>query len=491
MVPITVSAQGVCVELSRLNTRKSAGPDGVPATFLKNTASSLCYPLAALFNQSLDSGYVPSHWRTAHIIPLHKKDSRSNPSNYRPISLTSIICKTLEHIVTSNIAKHLESNRLLSHSQHGFRNHRSCESAILNFMHDVTSLLSNSPFSAVDCIFIDIRKAFDSVPHEQLVSVCSTFGLDVRTLSWIRSFVLNRKQRVVVDGVSSEWAWVHSGVPQGCVISPLLFIMYMDSIVANLHPSSKVGIYADDTYILQRICSVDDCQNLQHSLDQLSDWSAQSQLEFSAPKSAFMRISALRHIDPFIGGRPTYFLAREIVPKVEEIKLLGLRFTHELSFVPQIDHIVTSCTRVLSFLRRNFWDASRQAKTTLVNSLLFSRIDYLSGVYDLNFRKADLKPIDKLQNQAIRFIFRDPSNRTSTSARRNELGLPLLSERRKSARVNYISRILSNNLTVPSFTFHIDDISGAVLVDDVLSPNSGKGLPAVLTIAANEYNATL
>ena len=207
-----ISRKEVQSRLEKLKVNKSCGPDNVHPYVLQKSASAISVPLQKIFKLSLSSGKCPSDWRSANVTPIHKKGDRTNPSNYRPVSLTSQVCKVLESMVRKHILEHLTTNNILSDKQHGFRERRSCLTNLLEVMECWSEILDDD---GVDVAYLDFRKAFDLVSHRHLIYKMSKYGITNQILNWVAAFLSHRKQRVVIRGTASEACDVTSGVPQG------------------------------------------------------------------------------------------------------------------------------------------------------------------------------------------------------------------------------------------------------------------------------------
>ena len=218
----------------------------------------------------------------AHIFPLFKKGDKCKAENYRPISLTCITCKLLEHIVHSNVMGFLDSNHILTPFQHGFRQKHSCKSQLLTTLSDFTNSMKDS--GQIDAILLDFSKAFDKVDHRLLLSKVNNLGITGPLLKWISSFLSNRLQHVIVDGCISEANDVLSGVPQGTVLGPLFFLMYINDICQNLTPGTHIRLFADDSLLYREIKTVDDTVILQRDLDTLQSWEVKNKIEFHPGK---------------------------------------------------------------------------------------------------------------------------------------------------------------------------------------------------------------
>ena len=279
--------------LLTLDVNKATGPDGLSARLLREAAPVISDPLSKLFNMSLNRGKLPRDWKSANITPVYKNGGKEYVSNYRPISLTSLVVKTLEKLVTRHIMAHLEDHDLLSPHQYGFRAGFSCTSQLIRLFHSWASALDKNKTS--DVVFLDFEKAFDSVPHKHLISKLGRYGINGQILEWLGDFLQDRFQRVVLEGESSDWSMVYSGVPQGSIVGPMLFLLYVNDIPENLSCSSEM--FADDTLLFNSDQPSSVHQPVCESLSQIVDWCKKWLLKLKATKCKCMRITRSRSCD--------------------------------------------------------------------------------------------------------------------------------------------------------------------------------------------------
>ena len=265
---INVTTEGVSKSLKSLKTQKATGPDQISARILKDLAVEISPILSHIFQQSLNTGDVPSDWRVANITPIYKKGDRTAPANYRLVSITSICSKTIEHIIFSHVMDHYESNNILADVQHGFRPGRSCETQLIITSHDLVKSLDNR--EQVDAVVLDFSKAFDRVPHQRLLRKLHHYGIQNSLLLWMENFLTRRSQRVVVDGTASDWSPVTSGVPQETVLGPLLFLSFINDLPSDI--TSTLRLCADDCLTYRSIASINDSVALQKDLNTLQQW---------------------------------------------------------------------------------------------------------------------------------------------------------------------------------------------------------------------------
>ncbi len=285
---LKVTASMVEKAIDKLRPSAAPGPDKIGPQLLQKLKKTVSPVLAKIFNASLDSGQVPDDWRKANVTPIFKKGSKADPGNYRPVSLTSVCCKLLERLIKDSLVEHLLKNNLILPSQHGFMPNKSCTTNLLEFFEIVTEAVDEgSPF---DIIFLDFAKAFDKVPVAPLLAKLQALGVEGQLLCWIKEWLSNRRQRVVLNGQASDWADVTSGVPQGSILGPLLFVIYINDIDLVIDMIELLKKFADDTKLGQRVATAEQRSKMQEALDNVVKWADTWGMKFNVKKCKVMHV---------------------------------------------------------------------------------------------------------------------------------------------------------------------------------------------------------
>jgi hypothetical protein len=430
MEKITIRVEGVLKLLKNLNTSKAAGPDEITARILKETAEEAAPILASLFQQSLDTGILPDDWLLANVTALFKKGSKEIPGNYRPVSLTAIMCKLLEHIIYSQISKHLERQNILTPLQHGFRKGHSCVSQLIQVVNDWMEGIDSS--NQIDAAILDFTKAFDCVPHERLKSKLHFYGIRGNTLQWISMFLMRRQQRVVVNGEASKWHQVISGVPQGTVLGPLLFLIYINDIVDGLQCNIRLF---DDCILYNTITNNEDCVKLQKDLDHVCAWAAKWQMTFNPKKCNTMAVGLQRN-----KLSHDYTMMGETLNQVHEHQYLGVTISDKLSWDSNYRRTVSKANRILGMLQRNIHQCSKETKAKAYKALVRPHLEYAAAVTD-PYQSKDIQMLDRVQRRAARFVVGDYRRRSSVTKMIQDLEWESLADRREIARLCQLYQI--------------------------------------------------
>ena len=276
--------------LKDIDTNKPPGPDGITGTVLK-CSSSLSYPLSILFNISVASGQLPQDWKLANVVPVHKTGDKAVIENYRPISLTSLVMKVMEEIVRDEL--YSKCKDLINDKQYGFLPNKSCTTQMINTLDDIAYSLNSQ--SDVDIIYFDFAKEFDSVCHEKILEKLKTqFNIDGLMLNFIKAYLKDREQKVVINGKFSNTLQVRSGVPQGSILGPPLFVLFINDIYKQVSCNNNIALHADDTKIWRKILSENDCIQLNQDIAALHKWSIENGMTFHPSKCKVLSVS-LRH----------------------------------------------------------------------------------------------------------------------------------------------------------------------------------------------------
>jgi len=406
MPAFQVHQNGIEKLLQELNPHKAQGPDNIPTRFLKEFAAELAPCLTLIFKASLKQGKVPSEWKQANVTALFKKGDRTSAANYRPISLTSVCCKLMEHVIHSQIMRHLDRHSLLTDQQHGFRKRRSCETQLILTLQDLAAGIEEG--EQIDAVLLDFSKAFDKVPHQRLLHKLDHYGIKGNLLHWIESFLSSRTQRVLVEGHASSTAPVRSGVPQGSVLGPLLFLLYINDMPGIV--SSPTRLFADDSLLYRRIRSVQDTAILQEDLRKLEKWEKDWMMHFNPSKCEVIRFTRKR--TPILAS---YSIHGHELGVAKNGKYLGVVLNEKLSWNSHVDATTKKANNSLSFLRRNISSCPPTIKAECYKTLVRPIVEYAATTWDPH-TTTNINKLEAVQRRAARFVYGDYKATSSTSA---------------------------------------------------------------------------
>ncbi|CAB4026825.1 Hypothetical predicted protein, partial [Paramuricea clavata] len=380
---LTVDVAEVENYLRNLDITKASGPDKIPARLLKECGRHIAPSNCELFNVSLRVGRLPVEWKSANVTPVHKKHLKEPAENYRPISLLPIIAKLLERCVCRRLYEHVIS--AISLGQHGFLRNRSCTTQLLQVLHKIGENLDSN--IQTDIVYLDFAKAFDSVDHGLILAKLRQFGVHSNMLNWFINYLTGRTQRVVVDGVASGWSSVTSGVPQGSILGPMLFVLFINDLPDIIPDKSETALYADDTKTFRKITCEDDARQLQQTLTNLATWSNTNNMRFNELKCKVLTVSRKKQPVDF-----TYRLGSTTLTHVEKEKDLGVTMTGKLSWDSHIHEITAKANKLLGLLKRTcpfLTDVSVRRTLYLSLKTKIERVQRRATRWILKARKGD------------------------------------------------------------------------------------------------------
>ena len=419
----------------------AAGPDDIHYQMLKHLPSEALHTLLNSLNNIWITGNFPPTWRQSYIVPIPKPDKDStNPTNYRPIALTSCVCKVMERMVNNRLIWYLERNKLITPTQSGFRKGRSTTDQLVRLESFVREAFIQKQH--VTAIFFDLEKAYDTTWKYGILKDLHDAGLRGRLPLFIAGFLSDRKFQVRVGGCYSKLSDQEMGVPQGSILSVTLFCLKINSIIKALSPGVECSLYVDDFLICYRSKHIHIIErHLQRCLNKLQDWADTNGFKFSTAKTVCMHFCRLRKLHP----DPQLTLNGSLIPVVEEVKFLGMIFDRKLSFLPHLRSLKNKCSKALNLLRvvaHTSWGADQQTLLLLYRSLIRSKLDYGCIVYG-SARNSYLQMLDPIQNHALRLCL--GAYRTSPSSSlcilANE---PPLYIRRRKLSIQYCLKLSSS-----------------------------------------------
>ena len=364
---------------------------------------------------SYSNGKFPCAWKIANITPIHKGGDTTKLSNYRPIALTSVVCKIFESMIACSVKSHVDNHCLLLPQQHGFVTGRSCVTQLMNVFHTWLNILDKPRPPMIDTVFLDFAKAFDVMPHDVLLhKLSSQYNISGNVWQLFKSFLYGRKHRVIYKGFQSSWHPVTSGVPQGSVLGPLLLTFI----------ESQCALFADDTLIYRIIRTIDDEHVLQRDLNSISEWCIQNKMKLNAAKCKVMRITRCKQ--PNV---PNYNLNDSQLEVVSEFKYLGIILNNKLSWDDHVSYVVLRANKMIGFIFSVARHLPSKALLALYKSIVLPILEYGQPVWYLYLKK-HIDAIENVQRRATRQILKQKRMDMSYNDRLKSLHWHTLESRR-------------------------------------------------------------
>ena len=432
---IEITEDMILKKLKKIKINKSPGPDTIHPRVIHEISNEICKPLCIIFQASIKSKKLPDEWKHAHVTAIYKKGAKTKPQNYRPVSLTSVVCKLMEGIVRDHITDHMTTNNLFSDKQFGFIGGRSTTLQLIYVLSIWTEILDQG--GELDAIYCDFMKAFDKVPHRRLVHKIEKYGIKNDILGWINNFLSDRTQTVKVGSSLSRTAKVTSGIPQGSVLGPTLFVIYINDLPEVVEKGSFVYLFADDTKIFREIKSDQDRIILQQDINKLVKWSEIWLLKFHPDKCVYMNVSTNQENN--IGE---YSMGINTLQESKCEKDIGVHIDNNLKFDIHINNAVNKANRVLAVTRRTFEYMNDEIFCMLFKGVVRPHLEYAAPVWSPHHDKY-INQIENVQRRATKLV--PGLSKYDYPVRLKKLKLPTLAYRRARGDMIQVYKITTPN----------------------------------------------
>lgn len=418
---------------------KAVGPDGINNRILREIAHELSYPVCSLINQSLRLGFFPDIWKDALVCPIYKNGDPAYASNYRPVSLLSCLEKVPERVVFKHLYNHFHDNNILTPLQSGFIPGDSTTNQ-LTFLYNTFCQALDSG-KEIRVVFCDVSKAFDRVWHEGLICKLKAAGISGSLLSWLSNYLSNRRQRVILPGAQSNWNYIHAGVPQGSILGPLLFLLYINDIVTDI--GSNIRLFADDTSIYLIVENPATAAHILNSdLEKIAKWAIAWLVTFNPIKTESLLISR-RLLKPL---HPHLYMFNQQITEVDNHKHLGMYLSNDCSWHKHINYIKEKAWTRINIMRKLKFQLDRKSLEIIYTVFIRPILEYGNEIWD-NCTQYEKDELEKIQKEAAR-IATGTTKLISLEALYSEIGWETLESRRKKQKLTLFYK-MHNNLCPP------------------------------------------
>ena len=401
-----VSENEVYKLLDKIDSNKATGLDNIGARFIKDGAKVISLPISYLINLSFEKSAFPEDFKQAKVVPLYKKGDKNFEGNYRPVSILPVISKIFERAAFNQIDTYLSRNSTLYNNQSGFRSSYSTDTALTYLSDSIRKNMDKGKLTGL--ILLDLQKAFDTVNHSILTSKLKYIGFDTNSVSWVASYLSCRKQFVEIGGTRSDAGEVKCGVPQGSILGPLLFILYINDMSTVIKGECSLYLYADDSALAVSGTDIKSIEKqLTENMNLVSLWLSQNRLSLHLGKTECILFGTSHNISKNV---PLNIICNNIKLQVTNcVKYLGCFLDGNLSGNTMFDYTIKKINSTIKFLYRNKKFLTYDVRKMLVNSLVQPRFDYACSVWYRPIGKVKQQQLQRCQNKCIRFVLNTPS----------------------------------------------------------------------------------
>ena len=420
---IEITAEDVVNACSTIKTSHGSGVDGISSFFIKTAIYFLARPLSYIFNCSLLNGTFPDSWKVARVAPIFKEGSADELSNYRPISVLPVLSRLFEKLVYNQLYNYLNEYQFIYRHQSGFRSFHSVVTCLLSNTNDWYFNLDEGKCTGI--VFVDLKKAFDTVDHEILISKLSHYGVKNTELKWFCSYLSNRRQCCKVNGESSNFEYIRCGVPQGSCLGPLLFLLYINDMPYALK-YSKTTMYADDTSLAYSAKSVSDISNvMNYELESLRKWLFSNKLSLNVAKTTSMLIGTRNRLQDKSNGelhRTNFNISDELIEQKTCVKYLGIQIDSQLKWKEHVESVSLKVSRAIGMIKYAKKFLPTETLKLLYRGLIEPHLRFCCSVWG-SCGASTRKILERLQNRSVRIITNSPYDAPAEPLLKS-LGLP-------------------------------------------------------------------
>jgi hypothetical protein len=383
--------------ITKFNPKKATGADKISVKLLKYSQPALLQPITDLINISIESGIFPDQLKQAQVTPIYKKNDPMDKSNYRPVSILPIPSKIFEKVLSEQLSKYFD--KIFNNFLCAFRKGHGCQTTLLRLLEDWKYALDKNEYVAA--ILMDLSKAFDCLPHDILLAKLHAYGLSEKAVSLLKSYLTDRKQQIKIGNVVSKWDGIKKGVPQGSILGPLLFNVFINDIFSFVNKSNLYN-YADDNTLSFHSPNYNELISvLEEESKSLIDWFSFNCMQANPDKFQAIAVGRKTH-----DKKPEFNIGQTKLSCDDVVKLLGIDIDYNLNFDVHISNLCRKAGRQLNIMKRIGQNLSKLNRLTIFHTFILSNFNFCPMAWHF-CSTANTMKMEKLQERALRFVYSD------------------------------------------------------------------------------------